>query len=224
MARSNPNWLLVEGIDEKWVLPQLIEKLGVVWGEANESHKWPAQIKVYDGVEKLLAPDEIGTVAKGGGVKRIGVIVDADTDAQARWEWVRREASKAFPSIPETLSTDGIICVNEDGVKFGVWVMPDNRATGMLETFLGLCVPDRTQGLWPFVEKHCDDARTVHSAPYKSVHRDKALIHSWLALQNPPGQQMHSAIIQKILVPSSPHAAVFLSWFCKLFDLAQPVS
>ena len=57
----------------------------------------------------------------------------------------------------------------------------------------------------------------MHQAPYSDAHLDKALIHAWLALQDPPGQQLHSAIIQNILKPNVPHAEPFGKWFRKLY-------
>jgi hypothetical protein len=33
-------------------------------------------------------------------------------------------------------------------------------------------------------------------------------------------QQLHSAIMQNILVPNSPHAAPFVNWFCKLYEVS----
>ena len=89
----------------------------------------------------------------------------------------------------------------------------------MLETFLALFIGDTTSGLWDFVKTHCKEAKAQQNAPYHAVHQDKALIHAWLALQEPPGQQLHSAIIQNILKPDSPQAEPFVKWFRKLYNV-----
>jgi len=220
MATPLRNRLLVEGIKDLRVIPEIVEKLtGKPWGEWNERHLWPAEIVEAGGDSKLLQVSYISHQLKTSGVVNVGVIADADFGAAARWIEVRNLLAKVLPSLPAAIPAEGLIHeYDEDGPrKFGVWIMPDNQAKGMLETFLASCVPDQSQGLWPFVVKHCDEAKLQHLALYKDVHRDKATIHAWLALQNEPGSQLHDAIKFEQLKPGSPIAALFLAWFRKLF-------
>ncbi|HEX4613581.1 MAG TPA: DUF3226 domain-containing protein [Urbifossiella sp.] len=219
MSKPHPRLLLVEGKDEKWVIPQLIEKAGIPWGEKNERDRWPADIIDYDGVENLLKPGEIEAQLKSPGLTALGVLLDANSDPVGRWTRARARAVGAFPMLPADLPHDGVVIQNADGLRFGVWLMPDCSSPGMLETFLALFVNDPTAGLWPFVAAHCRDAQTLHQAPYGNAHRDKALIHAWLALQDPPGQQLHAAVVQNILRPTSPHADRFVRWFRALFQV-----
>jgi hypothetical protein len=99
--------------------------------------------------------------------------------------------------------------------------MPNNVSTGMIESFLSLFIDDPTKGLWPFVQAHCSDAKASHQAPFKDVHLDKAQIHAWLAIQDPPGHQLHVAVLAKVLLPTSPLADPFVNWFCSLYGLAR---
>lgn len=122
-----------------------------------------------------------------------------------------------MPAIPVDLPPDGLVMENDEGLRFGVWLMPNCSSKGMLETFLALFIDDQATGLWPFVQAHCKEAKENHQAPYRDAHLDKALIHAWLALQDPPGQQLHSAIIQNILKPNSPQGEPFVNWFRKLY-------
>jgi hypothetical protein len=122
-----------------------------------------------------------------------------------------------MPAIPADLPRNGLVMENNDGLRFGVWLMPNCSAEGMMETFLALFIDDQTMGLWQFVQTHCKEAKEFYQAPYRDAHFDKALIHAWLALQDPPGQQLHSAIIQNILRPNSPKAEPFVNWFRKLY-------
>ena len=87
----------------------------------------------------------------------------------------------------------------------------------MLETFLGLFIDDKSSGLWEHVISHCEEAKTKHQAPYRTAHLDKARIHAWMVLQDPPGEQLHIAILQNILKPNSPQAEPFVNWFRKLY-------
>ena len=54
---------------------------------------------------------------------------------------------------------------------------------------------------------------------FKDTHIDKANIYTWLAWQNPPGRQIHQAIMERILNPQHPKAQVFITWFKNLYDL-----
>jgi hypothetical protein len=58
MSSLKSRVLLVEGAEDKRVIPQLIEWAGIPWGSKNSPLVW---IEDYDGVEKLLAPREIET-------------------------------------------------------------------------------------------------------------------------------------------------------------------
>jgi hypothetical protein len=129
-----------------------------------------------------------------------------------------------LPGIPADLPPEGLVYQAPDGRRFGVWLMPDNVSTGMIETFLGLFIDDPSKGLWPFVQTHCKDAKTLHKAPYKAVHLDKAQIHAWLAIQDPPGHQLHVAVLAKVLQPTSPLADPFVTWFCDLYNLSRTTS
>jgi hypothetical protein len=54
---------------------------------------------------------------------------------------------------------------------------------------------------------------------YVDTHCDKANIYTWLAWQNPPGRQLHQAIIERILNPQHPNAQKFVKWFKNLYGL-----
>ena len=111
-----------------------------------------------------------------------------------------------MPTIPVDLPRDGLVMENQQGLRFGVWLMPDCSSKGMIETFLALFIDDQDKGLWPFVEDYCKEAKEKYHAPYSKAHLDKALVDAWLALQDPPGQQLHSAIMQNILKPNTASA------------------
>jgi hypothetical protein len=96
--------------------------------------------------------------------------------------------------------------------------MPDNRLRGMLETFLAYLVPDTSQPLWQQAVKAFEEAQRL-GAPCKVAHTDKAKIHTWLAWQDPPGRQLHNAVMERILDPTSPYARGFVNWFRLLYNI-----
>ena len=124
-----------------------------------------------------------------------------------------------MPSIRPDLPATGLVMQNDEGLRFGVWLMPNCSSVGMLETFLALFIDEPTDGLWSLVESHCELAKEKHQAPFKAAHKDKAHIHSWLALQDPPGEQLHDALIQNILKPDSPQCDPFVNWFRELYQV-----
>lgn len=218
MSRAPERVLLVEGAEDKRVLPQFVEFAGVPWG----SKQAPiVTIRDYEGVEKLLAAGEIETALKASGLRALGVVVDADENAEARWHAIRSRVEKVYESIPKTLSPDGVILTREGFPSFGAWIMPDNSQTGMLETFLLHLRPNDNPRLVDLATQVVDDAKRC-GAPFAEAHRDKALIYTWLAWQDPPGRQLHNAIMQRMLRADSALARAFLNWFCRLYQIPVP--
>jgi hypothetical protein len=215
MPTPNPNRLLVEGDEDKRIIPQFMEHF-ILWGNAPP---WPVEIVSHDGIEDMLDPGNIAVELKFPGLKALGVIADGNSDPKVRWQRIRAEAIAELPSLPPDLPATGLVHQNPDGRRFGVWLMPDNVSPGMIESFLSLFVKDPTQGLWPFVQTHCKVAKSIHGAPYKDIHIDKVQIHSWLAVQDPPGFQLHVAVLAKVLEPKSPQADSFVKWFRDLYQL-----
>ncbi len=214
-SRSHPKRLLVEGRREQFVIPYLIEGNGVPWGPRNSPI---VEIEEFNGVQNLLAPDAIPLTFKAPGVTTVGVIVDADDDLVARWRAIRNRVISLFPDVPEKWPDAPLIRKGETGQKLGVWIMPDNSTTGMLESFLQYLAPTESDDLLDYAKQVCGEAAS-RGAPFKDAHRPKAEIYTWLAWQDEPGRQLHEAINERILHPSSPHAASFVQWFRDLFDV-----
>lgn len=214
--RLNPNRLLVEGDEDKRVIPQLIEAHGIAWGERRS--EWIVEIEALGGIEEIVKPDRIITELGRSNLARLGILVDADQDPDRRWQQVCNACIQYFPALPEAPLAEGTIVQNDDGQWLGVWIMPDNGARGMLETFLAQLVRAEHLPLWEHADKATSEAAKI-GAPYNGLHRDKARIHAWLAWQDPPGRQLHDALIQHILDPRSPYAAPFVAWFRELYAL-----
>ncbi len=196
MRHYNPNRLLVEGSDDKRVIPELIEAM--------------------DGVDQLLEPGVIETEVKASGLEALGIVVDADSDGAAQWQRIRARCLPSFPNLPRELPADGLVHANQAGLRLGVWIMPDNMLGGMLETFLAYLVPDQRKDVWAYACEAVARARAI-GAPIREAHLDKARIHTWLAWQEPPGGQLHHAILQRILDPKAPSAKPFIDWFRRLY-------
>jgi hypothetical protein len=211
------NVLLVEGQDEKRTIPELIELNGIDWGSGKNTI---VHIKDYEGYENIIKPGSISTELKADGIEALGILLDADEYPQDRWVAIRNACrnSKAVSNIPDDLPEKGLIIEAGNGVRVGIWIMPDNKLPGMLETFLGYLLPTDNSLLWEFAESTINSAKE-QGAPFTEYHREKARIYSWLAWQKPPGRQLHQAIKERILDPQHPEAQMFVNWFRELYQL-----
>lgn len=209
------NRLIVEGDEDKRVIPELIERAGVVWGLRGAE---VVKIHSLDGFRNLTS-GEFNLQLKTAGLRRLGLLVDADEDPTARWQAVRGIVGGAFALPAEPIPAGVVVPANAPATpRFGVWLMPDNTTRGMLETFLLALRPTNEPDLHAHVEASTDEAKR-RSAPFSLIHRDKALIHTWLAWREPPGRQLHQAILERMLDPNATFAAAFVSWFRALFEL-----
>ncbi|MCL2724308.1 MAG: hypothetical protein FWD69_07715 [Polyangiaceae bacterium] len=214
MPQPKTRILLVEGKTEERIIPELMEANDIHWGPPKNPI---VTILDSDGVENLLR--EIPVRLKTPGLTALGVIVDADDDADAQWQRIRARVLGEFAELPNMLPKEGLVVTSKDGkIRFGAWVMPDNQSRGMLETFLHFMRPKENQLLLDHTHSSTMTAREL-GATFKEAHLDKAEIHTWLAWQHPPGCQLHDAVKQKILVPKHPYAGPFVTWFKLLFGV-----
>ena len=213
--RTHPKILLVEGKDDKFVILNLMKRY-VAWGETES--EWVVQIESFDGVEDLLRRGVISTRSKERNRQALGIIIDADDQRDARWASVSQRCREAVLDFPKELPSDGLIHVAPSGLRIGVWIMPDNQATGMLETFLGRLVPSDQDPLWAFAKQSRIEAKK-HGASHSDAHCDKADIHTFLAWVDPPGQQLSTAVMRKSLDARTPLGLRFARWFVDLFQI-----
>ncbi|MCZ8037365.1 MAG: hypothetical protein O9276_04335 [Microcystis sp. LE17-20A] len=213
MPKIETKKLLVEGAEELRVIPQLMEANGVTWNRGEE----PLNIINCDGVENLLKPKYISAQLKTpNGLTHLGIVIDADEEPDNRWKSLYNACLPNIPNLPQNLPAAGLIITLESGIKFGVWMMPDNQSRGMLETFLAYLVPDNN--LWQYTQNKVIEAKQ-QGATYRDYHLDKANIHTYLAWQDPPGKQLHDAVKQRILNQSYPQSANFLRWLQELYEI-----
>jgi hypothetical protein len=214
--RICPNLLLLEGAEDLKTIPYIMEANGVTWPE--KPPKAPVWIEQYEGYSNLLKPETLELELKTNGLEILGMIIDADEDAGNRWQQTRQSCRVSIPDLPEDLPKSGLIHTTEDGIKFGIWIMPDNTSRGMLETFLSLMIPAGCEPLWEHAKESAQAAQQ-RGATFSLTHMDKANIYTWLAWQKPPGQPFPYALKDRIFNPSHPNAQMFITWFKTLYGL-----
>ena len=210
-----PRILLVEGKTEQFTLPELAELAGFPWERGGKRH---VEIRACGSDAEVLG--DLKTALKSK-VEAIGVVLDADSDAPARWAAVNAvyAASDVYGGQTLVPTAEGAVALSDGfGVpfRFGAWVMPDNFAAGMLEDLvLTMCNEN------PKLRKHCEEAvvrANALGATFKHpLHRAKALTHTWLAWVDEPGTLINHAVKHGKLGAPPPSVQHFAKWMSTLF-------
>ncbi|MBL7645498.1 MAG: hypothetical protein JNK74_04830 [Candidatus Hydrogenedentes bacterium] len=237
MALDARHVILVEGMDDLHTIAGFFNRLKLTEFRAKEkqtlSLRW-RDSEVNLDIVSSGGIDEAKDFAKTladiemlDDCKALALVVDADENPIDRWRSVAATLRLNGHEPPPIPSPTGTILNSASAVipRIGVWIMPDNQQAGMLETFLGMCVPQRGENpIWQRALAQTDFVKTEisESSRFKDVHLDKARIHSYLAWNDPPGVPLGQAVLKKILDPSSEQAAVFLQWIRDVFEFRSP--
>jgi hypothetical protein len=200
------NLLLVEGADDEHVVKAIcgarsLGKIDVIFP--------------YNGKDPLL--EGIPVRLKESDVAAVGVVIDADTDLNGRWEAVKNRVKHSGYVLPELPNPAGTIVIPDDPdlPRLGVWVMPNNQVPGILENFLAFLIND-DDGLFEHI-KHSIDTINATALRFDGLKRPKAEIHTWLAWQEEPGKPLGVSITARYLDAGVDEVTVFADWLKKLF-------
>lgn len=206
-----PFKLLVEGKDDLYVVTNIRDR-----------HHLVDNFEIVDceGVDKM--PDQIIARIKQQKptINTIGIILDADTNLNARWESLKtllQTENYAVSSAPDINGT--VIEGTGRNPTIGVWLMPDNLQAGMLKDFVRYLIPINDL-LQPFVEQILGqiEAEPVENRYDPAFQRAKAFIHTWLAWQKDPGKPMGTAISATFLDHNAELCLRFVDWLNRLFN------
>ena len=212
--------LLVEGPGDFHTIANLIIRSGVgTCRRFDENNKAPVDFAIkdlggYPQLRKSLASELLSTEFGS-----YGLVVDADSDVAKRWlsvtdrlREIQSRLAFTLQEVPQEPNPSGTILRTGTPLKIGIWLWPDNTLTGDMESFAGMLVPPGDR-LWP----HANEAvQTLPETRFIETHRNKAHIHTWLAWQDPPGQQLGEAIRSATLHSDTSLAQTFLAWLTKL--------
>ncbi len=191
-------------------------KCHMTWPE--DESKRPVQIVKGGGVNAILKAGYLTAQFKVRYLKRLGVILDSDGSPEARFKSVKSLLSSIMPDFPAVLDSNGLITSDQNGKKFGLWVMPDNVENGTLETFLKHLVPSHSRELWELAASSTNESR-AKGASYKDSQKEKAELHTWLSWHDAPGQGPGRALTNRVLHPDSSYAESFVKWFRTLYEV-----
>ncbi len=209
--KNFPFKLLVEGTDDLYVVANIRDR-----------HNLADNFDIIDckGVSNI--PDQVVARIKQGQstVKAIGIILDADNDLDARWQSIHDILKKEGYEVPTHPDVNGTILSGPvRNPTIGIWLMPDNLQSRMLEDFVMHLIPPGDL-LQPYVNQILADieSQKISNRYDPNVHRAKAFIHTWLARQIDPGKPMGTAISATFLDHNTDLCLRFVAWLNRLFN------
>jgi hypothetical protein len=180
------------------------------------AHKVPETFGIYQcgsdvGVLKRLN----ALIIRPNPPQTIGVMLDADSSINGRWDSIRGKLRHYSYKFPGTPNANGTIVGDTSGQpKLGFWLMPNNQDSGMLEDF---CAELAEPSSLAFARECVEAANVRNVATFKEVHRSKAIIHTYLAWQDEPGYPLGKSITKQSLRPHTAIAVSFTDWLIQLF-------
>lgn len=209
--------LLVEGKNDQHIVWALCKQYAVPETFTVEIPKSEVD---SGGVDKLLSSIAIYVLEPG--LRSLGIVIDADERPQDRWRSIQNHLSEAgYSGIPDVPDRRGMILTAPLRPRIGVWMMPNNALTGSIEDFSRLLI-DSADPLLLTAEETVASLEQRNIQRFRPTHRSKALLHTWLAWQDPPGMPMGTALTAKALNPESPLATQFVDWIQRLFAAHIP--
>lgn len=220
--------LFVEGADDQHTIWAICEHFKVEQtfeieipdgrGKINKKAK-PTE---KGGINNVFKATELNLIEGSSAIERIGIVIDADEDINARWKSVLSILEKAgYTNLPDSPDSSGAIIEQEFLPTFGVWIMPDNVITrGMLEDFLEFLIPDKEQNeVWEKAVKCSQEVlnEVEEENRFSEIHLSKAKIHAYLAWQKDCGKPFGQAITAKFLQADNPLCQNFVNWLNRLF-------
>lgn len=210
---NSPYCILVEGSGDEHVVYHLLNINGYDWKRRDLPTPY---IRDSGGFPKLR--QSIPTFAKS--LKRLGIVVDADDDVDARWASLRDRAQDigidGLPTGPADEGWVGDVKDHFELERIGIWIMPNNRDSGMLEDFVATLVR-KDDVVWPIASSATQEAIAA-GAPLPPNKLTKGSLYTWLAWQKEPGRPFGTSISNRVLGHDSEVARQFVAWFRKLFE------
>lgn len=200
--------LLVEGRDDEHVFKALCGRHGLPQID---------EIKQHEGCEQLL--EAIPVRLTESDVDAVGIVIDANSSIESRWQSVRNHIKNAgYGNVPDLPLPDGLVVFPPPQSllpRCGVWIMPDNRVPGILEDFLLHLVP-KGDRLYEYTVS-CVSNMDPNLRLYRAEDEPKARIHTWLAWQDEPGRPLGQSITRGVLLADSVAARKVISWLKATF-------
>jgi hypothetical protein len=154
-----------------------------------------------------------------GTVKRLAVVLDADSPPNGGFAPTRDRVTEIVGPFGygSPANTHGGLCYgNSDGLAdFGLWIMPNNGAVGMLEDWIKQCVHADERALLSHAEGAV--AALPGTPKFSPIHLSKAEVATWLAWQKRPGHGLYSAVTDGLIDTKHSGYLELAGWLQHLF-------
>ncbi len=146
------------------------------------------------------------------------IIIDADEDYIGAWKFIKTFCKDLISNLPERAPSEGFIGqFRERGILFGVWIMPNNQENGMFEDLLLAAFKPGKQPLKEHSKSFVVQGKEL-GAYYNPLHRSKAIINAWIALEEPGKPLWREPVFNTFDLRSS-SLQPFVTWFRKLYEV-----
>ncbi len=196
--------LLVEGIDDKYVVEKLCER-----------HNFEVEFDILNSGGFPELKKAIRLQARVEGREALGLLVDANENPAGRWDGVTHQLRMEGYGPPRQMASNGTII---GGVgrrpRVGVWLMPDNSSKGQLEDFVQKLIPNG-DSVWPLATDYIEDI-PEGERKFTLGKMQRAKVHAWLAAREEP-RKMGLAIQAGDLDADAQPAIYLIGWLRRLF-------
>ena len=213
--------IIVEGENDKKFILSLAQRIGI--------NIVSNSIKVADGVEE--AKQLFKTYLKSTDtLTHVSIVLDSDNNFIGTWQSLFNSINNTGKYQLGKFKPDNEISSiirpkNEDDIIAGIWLMPDKKRNGMMEDFICSLIPVDNSILNKAgtVVDDLDNNREQYYNVFKSVHKSKAKLYTWLSWQDSPEKTPEQAIKSSMfddVFLSSESCKNFIAW---LRDVAEIV-
>lgn len=231
--------LLVESETDRGFMEQVCKKANLatypkfqIAGENEEAEKikigkpkdfdqsaWNSKQGVLN-LLKAFLPDLIDRA-----IQKLAIIVDADYNAtnglgfHGVLEQIKTNAKEFHFEIAKQ-SHEGIIFKHQDNemIKFGVWIMPNNNDDGELEDFIKSCIKEDEKGETGLFHHAIQTVKNLPQQRFDSTDTTKAEIATWLAWQTIPGHGLYVSVKDSLLDENSLLFEHLSNWLKQIYS------
>lgn len=213
------NLLLVEGISDQSFFEEFCPKNILTVTDVSPPK---AVGGTYNSKQGVLNNLNIHLKQLGDGkLKRLALVVDADMSSNGEgFDKTLKEIKNKIESLDNNysckhLESGGFIFEHSDGLPdVGLWIMPDNKSDGSLESWIIKNILSSSEVLFSTAEKAVE---ALASPLFTATKRKKADLATWLAWQKKPGEGLYYTIEGSLLDSDAPLYKGLRCWVEKLF-------
>lgn len=156
----------------------------------------------------------------------IGMIVDADKKCSERYKVIQEELNNhlikelKLPDLPEK----GLIH-QYHGTQIGIWIMPNCKGVGALESFLYNKIQKdnslliEVQKALEALEKRAEKDTALKVKMYNpSTHKKKAIVHTYMSWKEPPDLSFGTALKANFFPVETTEENAFIEWLKKMYQ------